>query len=641
MYMGNLKSLLLLWENLASNQRYQSYVEEADLSTFKHRAEHEGLTFLTTVLPGIGKALDNYHATMAWSPVPDFKSEDWFINVKSVEKSHRLGSFMVSDIPPSQFPNWERDGYIIASIPKFLGTAVRCALEGDSLAVDCVRQLAYAFYKLEVKHDAGTIEQFLVNFRNIDSGLVDFSHTEDSNTLRILKHMRLIISRVLCNTNPRDIRPCHGSGSTACRTANWEKYHKFSFFRKLDDVYPYSENFFFSPTHLADELYKLEEAPVVDVPRARIVLVPKDSRGPRVISCEPAEMMYIQQGLMRLLYETLETHPLTSGQLNFVDQTINRQLAYLSSIDGKMATIDLSDASDRVSLSLVRAVFPPNWVECLEACRSEETVLPDQSVVKLQKFAPMGSSCCFPVEALVFWACAHATLHLASRDKIRTSSLKGKKILSPWPVYVYGDDIITPSFMAGTVMEGLELIGLKVNRNKSFVEGNFRESCGGDYHNGYDVTPVRVRKFPSNRGTGVHTCADLANSLIAKFGYTDSLPLIRVIEEEIGYVFPRTLVTIPGTLRVPPSASNDAFFRRRFNKNLQRFEHRVLGLACLVKLRQSPSWGELLRMALQRSGTDSAGPYEHWSKPVDAQLEPGQYADTHSAHQKWGWAWLG
>jgi len=626
MKMGDLKSLLLLWENLAQNQRYQHYVQKKDLSVFRKRVEHEGLPFLTITLPGIGRALDNFHATTVWKCPSGFASRDWFLSVCSDASTL---------IPP-----WSLTGPL--AIPEFLGNAIKFALSGDSLAVDCVRQLTYVFYKLEGADDGSGHEQFLVNFRNIDSGLVDLSGVEDNNTLRILDHMKRIISRVLGNSNPRDIRPCHGGGSTACRTENFQKWYKRDYYAKLDAVFDYSEYFFFSPTHLVDDLVDLEQAPSVGCPRARVVLVPKDSRGPRVISCEPSEMMYIQQGLMNLLYETIENHPLTSGQINFTDQSINRNLAYLSSIDGKMATIDLKDASDRVSLSLIRRVFPENWVECLEACRSEETILPDGVVVKLNKFAPMGSSCCFPVEALVFWACAQSTLHLQYADKSRSSSLYGRRILSPFSVYVYGDDIITPSHVAGYVMEGLELIDLKVNREKSFVCGPFRESCGGDYHIGMDVTPVRLKKNLTNRGTGVVACADFLNSLIKKFGVDTLSSLILYVEEMIGYVFPRTELSLPGTLNSPPRISNDVFFRRRFNNDLQRYEHRVLGLSCLVLQRHPPCWEELLRKELQREHVNTVqDPYSHWSKTVDASLDPGEYADTHSAFQSWGWAWLG
>lgn len=642
MLIGELKSLLLLWENLATNHRYQSYVTKMDITVFKRRVEHEGLDFLTTVLPKIGKALDEFHATTAWNEPSDFTSDPFFL----VDTNDVDGKPLTFVLTEKEFMDRENEKDFISCstmlreirIPKFLGRAIRFALEGDSLAVDCVRQLTLAFYKLKVIHDESTVAEFLVNFRNIDEGLADLSDTEDSNTLLILRHMRSIIGRVLCNEDPYDIKPCHGSGATACRTANWDKYYKLDYYKKLDDVYPYSDLFFYSYTHLADEYKKLETSRVVDVPKARVVLVPKDSRGPRVISCEPSELMYVQQGLMRKLYGIVESHPMTAGHVNFSDQYVNRELARLSSIDGRCATLDLSDASDRVSLSLVREVFPSNWVRCLEACRSEVTILPDKSEVKLKKFAPMGSSCCFPVEALVFWACAEAVMHI-SRHGLKPLPRKWKYESQ---VFVYGDDIICPSALAGGVIEGLELIGLKVNRSKSFLSGPFRESCGGDYHKGYDVSPVRLRERFSSRGTGIIAAADFANSLIAKFGYDKCNSLIQVIEEAVEYVYPRTELDLPGSLRIPPCSSNDVFFARRFNKDRQRFEHRILGLSSVVLNKRLPSWEELLRKELQVLNDDTARDvYANRIANMEKHLLPGQYAVPHSARKNWGWAWLG
>jgi hypothetical protein len=353
--------------------------------------------------------------------------------------------------------------------------------------------------------------------------------------------------------------------------------------------------------------------------------------------------MFAQQGIMNLMYRILETHHLTAGQINFTDQSINRELARSASMTGEYSTIDLSDASDRVSLRLVELVFPPVWVECFKACRSDTTLLPDGTVVKLQKFAPMGSSCCFPVEALVFWACAEAS----------TKYIPGFKSRS---VFVYGDDIIIRTEMFDAVIEGLTSVGLLVNENKSYRGGPFRESCGGDYHIGYDVTPVRLKKPLLSHGTGIVEAADLANLFIAKFGYHTVHRVIDTIQEAIGYVFPRTLRVLPCTLRSTPTASNDYFFAKRWNYHYQRTEYRVRSHHVPVKTWHPPNWGELHRMELTKHARrEESNPllrphedeeeivsrYEHQSKILDAKLNPGQYADVQSAHTKWTWMWLG
>lgn len=592
MLSGDLKSLLSLWENLANNQRYRGLVTSMDISVVRERSMHEGVTFLTTVLPKLGKALDKFHSTTEWL--------------------YEDGDFETDSL----------------GIPIFLGGAIKLALQGDSLAVDCVRQLTLIFYKLELDFDDQTVQLFLDKFVQTDIEVGEAVLNWDrKETVEILKSMRALICRILCNEDPYEIRPAHGGGATACRTENWEKWHRLRYYTKLDDYFPYADYFFYNCTHLADELQKIEEGEE-SVPRARVVLVPKDSRGPRVISCEPAELQYIQHGLMSKLYECLEGHHLTCGQVNFTNQEINRNLARVSSKHGDFATIDLQDASDRVSLDLVRLVFPDNWVEALTACRSEETLLPDGRVVKLNKFAPMGSACCFPVEALCFWACAQAVIQIQFPHQREQ-------------VFVYGDDIITPSYTYDCVVRGLESIGLLVNKTKSYAQGPFRESCGGDYHLGVDVTPVRVRKYLSRSSTGLATCADLANLFVAKFGYEASIPLIQVIEEAVGYQFPRTSLCYPSTVRSSPCASNDVFFRRRWNVSLQRLEHRILTLRSEASAKQPPDWGELLRKELGRNENKITGEYEHWTKESESSLLPGEYTDIHSVKQKWNWVWLG
>jgi len=593
---GDLKSLRPLWTILAKSHRYVHLVEARDILEFEVRARNEGIGFLTTTLPKLGKALDEFHATTVWTAPFDFKLDD--------------------------------DG-----CTQFLGKAIRLALGGSSQAVDCVRQLTYLFYKLEVDYEETLVAETIERFESTDRALLaladDFAATKSIQDH--LAFMKRIICRVLLNADPWVIRPCHGSGATACRTKNKDKWDSLRYFPKLDLVYPYADYFFYSATHLVDEMQKLEDSPE-SVPRARVVLVPKDSRGPRIISCEPAELMFVQQGLMRLLYDTIESHYLTQSQINFSDQSINQSLAHQSSIDGVLATIDLSDASDRLSLLLVEKVFPSDWVKCLKACRSEETILPSGKVLKLNKFAPMGSACCFPVEALVFWASTQATYE---RLGVKAET------------FVYGDDIICPVGYADEVCKDLVSIGLKVNATKSYTKGPFRESCGGEYHNGYDVTPVRVRKFLGQSHTDLSTAADFCNNLIAKFGEASSLAAIQVIEDQLDYVFPRSTMRIPCVI-FGSGGSNDLRFRKRWNKSLQRFEYRILQLSTRVLTCRETTWSELLRSELTvKSRGVIAGktpPPEMglggWTPEGVGRVEPGKYADNHAARATWRWVWL-
>lgn len=101
----------------------------------------------------------------------------------------------------------------------------------------------------------------------------------------------------------------------------------------------------------------------------------------------------------------------------------------------------------------------------------------------------MGSALCFPVEAMVFYTLIQYSLHKhygvnpSNRSIIQMSQM----------IDVYGDDLLFPTGARSIVTNTLVKYGLKVNTTKTFSEGNFRESCGGDYWNGFRVTPVYIR----------------------------------------------------------------------------------------------------------------------------------------------------
>lgn len=601
----NVELFRTIWLDLANNPRYNHVIERSDLFHFAFWCGEKGLPFLTNDLPALGKAID-----------ASFQSPE-------------LGVVL-----PAPFAG-----------TTFLAKAISMSSKGDPTAVDCVRQLTYVFYKLEVPYDPRLIEAFLDNFISVDREVASYNDRirhvwsrhlfgvrdiQDGYLPLVIKEMRSLIARVLVNTNPFDIVPQHGPGATSDHSPNWSKQREFRFIPGLDAVYPYDRFFFLNASHVSDDFQKLSASLVCEDPKARVCLVPKDSRGPRVISCEPTEYMYIQQGLMRLLYDTIEKHPLTKGQCNFSDQSINRDMARTASITGDMATIDLKDASDRVGLELVRTVFPPDWVECFEACRSKVTVLPDRREVELHKFAPMGSSCCFPVEALIFWSCASAVLRLSNFHKRS--------------VFVYGDDIICDTDVVDVVMNGLSLIGLVVNKQKSYVKGPFRESCGGDYFLGEDVTPIRLRKEVTKIGTGLQSSADFLNELIGKFGYESVHKIVRAVEAELGHVYPRSEVAVSCSLRVPKSASNDVLFVRRYNADFQRIEYRTLSTMQPMRAMTPSDWWEMLRFALRKSVQGKSISPEVYAHPVtetEVSARPGQYAVPNTVRKSWAFEFLG
>ena len=117
---------------------------------------------------------------------------------------------------------------------------------------------------------------------------------------------------------------------------------------------------------------------------------------------------------------------------------------------------------------------------------------PISGTYRLRKFASMGSAMCFPIEAMVFLAIAVLVMHKVDG---RAPTPKSCKFYAR-KCKVFGDDIIIPNHYAPSTVLGLTYFGLKVNEAKSFFKGKFRESCGVDAYDGYNITPVYIRTLP-------------------------------------------------------------------------------------------------------------------------------------------------
>lgn len=225
--------------------------------------------------------------------------------------------------------------------------------------------------------------------------------------------------------------------------------------------------------------------------RSETIFVPKSLGSYRTISMEPATLMWHQKGVrsaILLLLKSKVRHPLCR-RFEPDDQQSNRDRAWLGSIDGSFATIDLSSASDTVSWNLVKKWFRnTSLYPWLLWTRSTHTLLPNGQEIKLKKYAPMGSDLCFPIESIIFAAITECAIREHGEDP-RSSDFK-----------VFGDDIVVENEYAACVMQRLVANGFILNKDKTFStpqpHGFFRESCGGFYYNGADITPVRLsRRF--------------------------------------------------------------------------------------------------------------------------------------------------
>ena len=211
------------------------------------------------------------------------------------------------------------------------------------------------------------------------------------------------------------------------------------------------------------------------VPGSKVTTVPKNSKTDRTIAVEPCLNMFVQKGIGSAIRRRLK-----QVGINLDDQSINQNLARDGSVDGSLATIDLSSASDSVSRRIVEILLPDDWFRFMEMCRSHDAVLPSGEVVPFHKFSSMGNGFTFELETLIFWA--------LSKSAVQYQRLRDHR------VGVYGDDIIVPTAAVQLVTNVLTVAGFTLNSKKTFVDGPFRESCGKHYFLGHDVTPFYLRK---------------------------------------------------------------------------------------------------------------------------------------------------
>lgn len=253
-----------------------------------------------------------------------------------------------------------------------------------------------------------------------------------------------------------------------------------------------------------------------------VVFVLKSWKTFRTISRENVTNQWLQQGGFHAF-----AHYVTSGRCdlsyyyNVYSEENNKLLTEVGSMDGSYATIDLSMASDLNRWSLVQSLYQDTWMDdLLYATRSPYVIdtYANDSVYEQAKFAPMGSAMCFPVLSSTCASIVEAVVRTKLHKTVRELS-------NGWPIAaVWGDDVVVHKSIAYDVIQRLQALGFRVNKEKSFfnTEGPdfFRESCGVEYLNGIDVSPVRIpRKFigiQTDRAECIAGLVDLANRFFEK-----------------------------------------------------------------------------------------------------------------------------
>lgn len=293
--------------------------------------------------------------------------------------------------------------------------------------------------------------------------------------------------------------------------------------------------------------------------------VPKGIDKRRGISKEPTVKQYYQKALADHLEYWFKTHSEIHVDLN--SQEKSRQLCLQGSSDCKWSTIDLSSASDTITWKLVKKLIRgiPALESYLAAVRTEMVELTDGSVLKMAKYAPMGSSLCFPLECIVFAAVASYACWVSG---------------IPQKYQVYGDDIVIDSRAFNACVQLLTDLHFTVNVDKSFgPTSHFLEACGMEAYMGVDVSPCRIpRRFDivklrrSKSPQQLDCAIKLANRL-SEYGLRRAR---RHLVCDILAVYPQVPFSVNPELGIYHPDPQNFHLKRRWNSDLQRCEVQIV-----------------------------------------------------------------
>ncbi len=369
----------------------------------------------------------------------------------------------------------------------------------------------------------------------------------------------------------------HGSRGTS----HYEKYYAgplAASSSSLVDLY-HADIRLWSEESIAESIRRENFGSIRIVRSSKAYFVPKTAKTSRLIASEPGINMWYQLGVGRILEKRLVRY---FGIDLSTQPDINRYLAKLGSTlpngsDNGFATIDLKSASDCISLSFAGNFFPAEWNDVLLTLRSRSMdlihpVTRVKETHELNMLSTMGNGFTFPLQTAIFAsiACACTSSDYNTREMIYAANSTG----GLWSVF--GDDIIVPTKAYHRTLRLLTQLGFWPNENKSFGSGWFRESCGHDYYQGYNVRPVFCRKAETNADITVLFNQLAIWSCNLGIDIPSSLEYLLEWLGSLGGAFPVPLHdNVDAGIRVPLSLLHDRHLVRDPHVQSIKYRHRV------------------------------------------------------------------
>lgn len=331
------------------------------------------------------------------------------------------------------------------------------------------------------------------------------------------------------------VRGRPGPGASLC--ANGEDFYTKHFSSRLSATSPelyslYNEYCCWYPNWVEAELARYFNFGPPQITLGNSLSFVRKTRDiSRSICTEPSLNLWLQLGLGEIIGDRLKS---AFGIDLKTQPDRNRRLAFVGSVNGSVATIDLESASDSMSLGMCSTFLPEYLFDILMQIRSPRSKI-GADWVTLYMVSTMGNGSTFPLQTAIF-ACVVDAVARWHRCHLNIDENWG----------VFGDDIICPTELSVDVCRLLTLLGFRVNASKSYFVGPFRESCGADFYSGVNVRGVYLKSLVTQESRFV--AINLLNEWSARHG----LPIPRTI----GY-----LVDSVRALAVPAHAPPDSGIR--------------------------------------------------------------------------------
>ncbi len=552
---------------------------ERDFETLESRLENEGIAFLTISLPRLGQAFLKGLSKGAFTCPVGFKT------------AHRgtIPAFL--------------QGMFCEVFDPFSGILKP---DADICIVSCLYEILFKFKKypsapksaslLDLKAKKGFIEN--------DQKCMEFNPSPHILS-SITQAKSYILSSLRGETETMDMGFRHGPGAVQEKLTPNRKWSAVvdCLFNETFDTFQFGLSDFgvdmLSTTSHSNRAKRPVTFEQASSRISRLISVPKNSTSRRTITVEPVLMQFLQQGLLSSLLQGLDKCPIMSNSVDVTNQSKNQQLALEGSLHDNWATIDLKSASDLISVKLVKIVFGslPHFYEAMMAARSSHFTVdgmkPTTTYV-MEKYAGMGNATCFPVMSItIALICICAILDASNQKVTRENMLRATR-----HVQVYGDDIVIRREYAHQACTWLSECGLIINTEKSYLEGNFKESCGSDCFKGVNIAPLYYHPEPSSFAADPENCASLvsfSNQAWMRGLYSTS----DVVREDVERGFRKKLPLVhteSGALGWHTRLGYSEI--HRWNSSLHRFEVRAMSVGSRKGIDPIDGWPALLKFFL-------------------------------------------